>query len=177
MGAIREPEPVLPIAALLARDEEALAAAREAAAAILGPLDLLSPVWPFEWTSYYEDEMGRALLRQLVAARALADPGALGDWKRRANEAEGEIARDRGGGRPANIDPGYIASAKLVLASTKDFAHRVYLGGGVYAEVTLRFAHGRFEPQPWTYPDFRSGRYDEFLVEARGRYRERLRER
>lgn len=137
----------------------------------MGPLALVSEVWPFEWTSYYEAEMGRDLRRQLVAAGALADPGGLGAWKRAANEAERAIAAARGGGRPANIDPGYIAGSKLVLASTKDFAHRIYLGGQVFAEVTLRFVRGRCEPNPWTYPDWRSGRYDAFVLEARERWR------
>lgn len=173
MAEVHEPEPVLPIVALLARDEGALEAARGAAARIVGPLDFVSPVFPFEWTSYYEAEMGAALLRQLVAAGRLADPGELGGWKLRAQEEEAAISRAQGGGRPANLDPGYIAGAKLVLASTKDFAHRVYLGSGIYAEVTLRYAHGSFEPLPWTYPDWRSGRYAEFLREARERYRTR----
>jgi hypothetical protein len=187
VGEIRDPEPVLPIVALLARDEAALEAARAAAARIVGPLDLLSPVFPFEWTSYYEAEMGPGLLRQLAAAARLADPGELAGWKLRAQEEERAIlglraasrgsAEDEPGnpaGRPANIDPGYLGGAKLVLASTKDFAHRVYLGAGIYAEVTLRFARGAFEPLPWTYPDFRSGRYADFLLEARRRYRARL---
>lgn len=175
MGEIREPEAVLPIVALLAAGEAALEAAREAAARVVGPLDLVSPVWPFEWTSYYEAEMGPHLLRQIVAGRDLADPGRLGAWKAAANEAERAIAarREEGAGplRPANLDPGYISGAKLVLASTKDHAHRIYLGGGIYAEVTLRFAGGRFEPLAWTYPDWRSGRYDAFLRAARARWR------
>ncbi|MGH7296524.1 MAG: DUF4416 family protein [Polyangiaceae bacterium] len=174
MGRIREPLPVLPIVALLARDEAALGLGREAAGRIVGAIGEVSPVWPFEWTRYYEDEMGPALARQIVSAAEVADPGGLAGWKRAAQAEEAAIAGRLGAARPVNIDPGYVAGSKVVLASTKDFAHRVYLSAGIYAEVTLNYARGRFEPLPWTYPDWRSGRYEQFLRAARAHWRARL---
>jgi len=177
VGEIFPPEPVLPIIAVLAVSERALLAAREAACRIVGPIALESEIFPFEWTRYYEAEMGPRILRRLIAARDLADPGLLVRWKIAAQAAEREIAASFAPppARPANLDPGYLAPSKLVLASTKDFAHRIYLSDGIYAEITLRCVHGRFEPLPHTYPDWRSGRYDPFLREARLYFRERLR--
>ena len=93
------------------------------------------------------------------------------------NEIEAEFARrgtaaaEGGPERPINLDPGCVGPAKLILASMKDFAHRIYLGRGVYAEITLMYRKGRWEALPWTFPDFASGRYDEFLTEVRRRLR------
>ena len=71
--------------------------------------------------------------------------------------------------RPINLDVGYVAPAKLVLASMKDFAHRIYLGRGVYAEITLQYRKGRWESLHWTFPDYASRAYDAFLTEVRHR--------
>ena len=77
--------------------------------------------------------------------------------------------------RPINLDPGYLASSKLVLASTKDYSHRTYLKKGIYAEVTLKYAKGAFEPLPWTFPDYRSKGYIDFFTETRTLYMKKLR--
>jgi hypothetical protein len=74
--------------------------------------------------------------------------------------------------RPVNIDPGYITAAKLVLASTKDHAHRIYLGQGIFAEITLMYRHGRWEAHEWTFPDYRRGDYHAFFTQARLLYKE-----
>ena len=72
-----------------------------------------------------------------------------------------------GPARPVNLDMGYVDGGKLVLATTKDYAHRLYLGAGIYGEVTLRWRAGAFEPWEWTYPDYRSGHYREFFAQVR----------
>ena len=69
--------------------------------------------------------------------------------------------------RPLNLDPGYITPAKLVLASTKDHAHRIYLRDGIYAEVTLSFRGRKWQPLEWTYPDYRRDDYQRFFTECR----------
>jgi hypothetical protein len=76
--------------------------------------------------------------------------------------------------RIVNLDPGYISLAKLVLASTKDYSHRIYLGDGIFAEVTLHFADGRFNSWRWTYPDYKNEAYRRFFEAIRLRYREVL---
>lgn len=151
-----------------------------------GPLELKSPILPFNYTDYYEKEMGKDVKRQFFSFQKLIDPGALADIKLFTNKLE-ESCRDRsalGGlalskeasrGRPINLDPGYLASSKLVLASTKDYSHRIYLKKGIYAEVTLRYAKGAFEPLPWTFPDYRSKEYIDFFTETRILYMKKLR--
>ena len=142
-----------------------------------GPIELRSPILPFNYTDYYEKEMGKDVKRQFLSFQKLIDPGDLADIKLFTNKLE-ESCRDRsasGGYRPINLDPGYLASSKLILASTKDYSHRIYLKKGIYAEVTLRYSRGAFEPLPWTFPDYRSKGYIDFFTETRTLYMRKLR--
>jgi len=109
---------------------------------------------PFLHTAYYQREMGPDLFRQFLVFSSLRDAGELARWKHAANELEARWEPGERGGRRVNVDPGYLAPGKLVLASTKDHEHRLYLAEGIYAEVTLRIRAGRFQPWPWTYPDY-----------------------
>ena len=72
-----------------------------------------------------------------------------------------------GGARRVNLDPGYMDAARVVLASTKDHAHRILLGKGIYGEVTLLYRDGAFRPLPWTYPDYREAATLAFLKGVR----------
>jgi len=95
-------------------------------------------------------------------------PEGLAGIKHRTNLLESELAVE--GRRGVNLDPGIVNDSRLILATTKDFAHRVYLGSGIYAEVTLIFKDGAFRPQEWTYPDYKSREALEFVLRARERY-------
>ena len=167
------PPPVKLICGIIAAGAELLDAAGEALVEAIGPADLVSQTWPFDLTDYYHAQMGRPLWRRFVSFARLADPGELAALKRRTNQIEADFARRCAGRppRPVNLDVGYIEPAKLVLASMKNFSHRIYLADGVYAEITLQYRKGRWEKLPWTFPDYASGRYDEFLTAARERLR------
>jgi hypothetical protein len=168
MAAIHEPQPVKLICGMITARLEYFSAARSMLKKQFGREDVVSAIMPFDFTDYYCAEMGNPLLRQFVAYEFLIDPGRLGDIKRRTNELEEQIASlpGRSVSRPINLDPGYLTLAKLVLGSMKDFAHRIYLGGGVYAEVTLQYRNG-WQKLDWTFPDYASGRYDPFFNKAR----------
>lgn len=171
MWELREPNPVKYIVGILACDERGLGAARDAAASQLGSLDLISDIWPFEKTDYYRDQTGPVILRQFVSLERLADPGELARTKHRTNRIEQELAAMLAGPypRPVNLDPGIIEPSKLVLATTKNYAHRVYIGAKMYAEVTLVFDRGAWCPLPYTYPDYRQQTYFDFFSEVRVR--------
>jgi len=77
--------------------------------------------------------------------------------------------------RPVNLDSGYIEQAKVILASTKNFYHRIYLGGGVFGEVTMHFRNNTYQFFPWTYPDYQSKDYQEFFLRMRHIFRSQLR--
>lgn len=140
-----------------------------------GPIELRSQIFPFTYTDYYEAEMGRDIKRQFLSFQRLIDPGVLAGIKLFTNKLEEKLQKEEAStGRPINLDPGYLASSKLVLASTKDYYHRIYLERGIYAEVTLRYVKGAFEPLPWTYPNYRSKEYIDFFIETRTLYMKKL---
>ncbi len=143
----------------------------EALGAALGPVEAVGEVVDFDFTHYYDEQMGSPLYRRFVSFASPHRPDFLAEAKVRTNAIEAEFAARRQGAgpaRPINLDVGYVEAPKLVLASMKNFSHRIYLHDGVYAEITLMFRRGRWEPLPWTFPDFRSGRYDAFLTSVRG---------
>ena len=173
MASVRPAKRVALICGILAREPDWLAAARETLASLIDEPAEVSEIWPFERTRYYAAEMGVALLRQFVAFRGAADPGSLAHLKLRTNSLEALLAAriEADVERPVNLDPGYIALDKLVLATTKDYSHRLYLGGGIYGEVTLHYQKGGWRAWPWTYPDYADETYHAFFTSVRERLR------
>lgn len=173
MGRVKQPLPVKLLVPMLSASAALLDEACATLGQRLGPVDLRSACIPFVHTDYYAREMGSGLLRSLVSFERLVDAGELAGIKLMTNELERGWSVD--GRRRVNLDPGYLSPGKLVLATTKDQAHRVYLSGGIYAEVTLAWRDGDFRPWPWTYPDYASAEYLVVLREMRGRYMSQLR--
>jgi len=120
---------------------------------------------PFSWTDYYAPEMGGRLKKSYICYTGLIDRDELPAIKLWTNRLEQDYAADDR--RKVNIDPGYITRDKLVLATTKDFFHRLYLGKGIYGEVTLHFQKGIFRHFSWTYPDYKDEGVQKFLITAR----------
>ncbi|MEJ2282878.1 MAG: DUF4416 family protein [Desulfobacterales bacterium] len=133
-----------------------------------GALDLVSRWMPFDYTAYYEQEMGTPLFRRLRAFHSLIDQLALADIKLTTNRLEDQYAGN--GRRRVNIDPGYLLYERFVLASGKNFSHRIYIGQKIYADLTLIYQHGVFETLPWTYPDYADQPIIRFLEQVRARY-------
>ena len=176
MGQIRKVQPVKFIVGILAIGEDVLADGREVISRQLGSIDSLSEVWPFTSTSYYAKEMSDNLLRQFVSLAELGDPADITESKLACNCAELADAEGRGRGqrRAINLDPGYISPAKLVLASTKDYSHRIYLSRGIYAETTLQYESGSWRSFPWSFPDYAEPRYHQFFSDVRNHLLEAL---
>ncbi|MCP4251244.1 MAG: DUF4416 family protein [bacterium] len=177
MGTVRPPRRVKLFCGLLTGDADLLAEARRRLGKQLGSIDSASNVWPFEATDYYRDELGPDVLRQFVSFADLISVERLPDIKRLTNSLELRFGEDLAmpeGLRPVNLDPGYLTLSKLVLATTKDHAHRLYIGGGMYAEVTLRFEQGGWHPWPWTYPDYAAPTYRAFFAEVRQAYKRQM---
>jgi hypothetical protein len=168
--------PQLLVVAAFSRHADALAWGRQRLEALYGPVGLSSPAFAFDQTTYYEPTMGPGLRKQFLAFGDLVDPDCLPVVKRRTIALETDLAATatHAEPRPLNLDPGLLALGKFVLATTKDQAHRIYLRDGIFAEVTLHFRAGAFEPWPWTYADYRTPEVRGFLAEARTYYRERL---
>lgn len=179
MGQIKPPAPVKLIVGMLSATEPLFAAAQEQMATLWGPIDVIGTVLDFANTDYYTKEMGPNLLRRFVAFAELIDPGQLAQIKHTSNALEEQLARTEIGvaaevARPINLDPGYIDPSKLILATTKNYSHRIYIGGSMYAEATLHYHKGKWLGWPYTYPDYAGGTYDEFLNQTRQRLMEQL---
>ena len=178
MAEIQEPVPVKLIVGALSRYSRAFEMARLRMVGRFGPVDIESDLIPFTFTEYYAGQMGINLLRKFFAFERLVDPGILPDVKVWTNRMEAEIGAmvSIDVPRPLNLDPGYLTLAKVVLASTKDFAHRVYLREGIYGEVTLQFEKGgTLASFPWTFPDFKSSPdYHAFLFQVRQKHAQQL---
>lgn len=174
MGRAKPPAPVKLIAGLLAASDALLGEAADALQRRFGPLDASSVATAWDTSTYYSDEMGDAIHRQFLSFERLIAPGKLAAVKQATNEMEGAWRTSTG--RQVNIDPGYIATTKLVLASTKDAAHRVYLSGGIYAEVTLQFTNGSFRACAHTYPDYATPEAIAFFNGVRATYLAQRRE-
>jgi hypothetical protein len=169
VGDIHAPEPVLQIIAAFSRYDAALDWTATTIADRFGAIALTSPRFDFRETDYYQTTMGDSLRKVFFACAESADPAALVDWKHATNSWEAEYAGQANHQelRPLNLDPGYISLGKLVLASTKDHAHRIYMAQGIYAEVTLRYSAKRWQTQPWTYPDYQRADFQAFFGECR----------
>ena len=179
MARPRVARPVKLIVGLLAGDADLLRRAQQLLTRTYGPVDLESDAWPFQETDYYEAEMGPNLSRRFMSFTRLVRPDGLAEIKQHTNKLEEQIAGDcldPDCPRPVNIDPGYVNQAKLVLATTKDRGHRIYLGLGIHAEVTLHFTKGAWQVQPWTYPDYRRPECHAFFERVRERYRQQCNE-
>jgi hypothetical protein len=177
MWQLNEPRPVKLIVGILAANDNALSRAAGALENEFGYVDFKSDVWPFTQTQYYKGQTGEHILRQFVSIDKLIDPGSLANIKHRANELEKQLAVQLGLdlSRPVNLDPGIIEPSKLVLATTKNHSHRIYIGNKMYAEVTLIYDKGHWKHFDYTYPDYRLKSYQDFFSKVRDRLVEQLR--
>jgi hypothetical protein len=176
MWQLQAPKPAKLIIGVLAADQECLTAALEAINANFGKTDCVSDVWPFDQTDYYKEQTGENILRQFVSIEKLIDPGKLAKIKLKTNKIEQKLAEQSPSDllRPVNLDPGLIEPSKLVLATTKNYSHRIYLGKKIFAEVTLIFDKGAWRPFDYTYPDYRQDCYFDFFEKVRTRLLEQL---
>lgn len=167
MGAIKDLDKVVFFAGILYKNRDLLDEAIKKLESRLGNVSRQSPVFEFIFSDYYEDEMGRGLKKQFLAFQQ-GSPESLAEVKTYTNELEKSYSTtERDGLRRINIDPGYVDRAKVVLASTKDRGQRIYIGNGIYGEVTLIFKGKGCEPLPWTYPDYKTSLAVSFFLSIR----------
>lgn len=139
-------------ASILSQGNENLLKALDVLDARIGGIEKQTPVSHFTHTDYYEREMGPDLLRTFILFNSPVEREVLPEIKDSTNEIEMTFATD--GKRVVNIDPGYIALEHIILATTKGYAHRIYLKNGIYADLTLIYRDGAYRPLEWTYPDY-----------------------
>ena len=168
MGNTRKALPVKLVAGIIFKESSALAGAKSRLRREFGPIDLESQVMDFNLTDHYDAEMGTCLKKVFLSFERLILPQSLYKIKTTTNNIESRMSiKNR---RIVNIDPGYIDAAKLVLASTKDYKHRIYLDKGIFAEITLSYQDNNFRPLDYTYPDYRTSQYIDIFKSIRTNY-------
>lgn len=176
MAQPKPPPPTLQLVAVFSRHAQVLDWAAHTIAATWGEIGLASPRFDHSETRYYEAEMGSGLWKQFLILDRWYDPAQLAASKLQSNAWEEEIARTGQfpESRPLNVDPGYVTLHKLVLASAKDRAHRIYLRDGIYAEECLYYLDHAWQTRPWTYPDYQRADFQAFFIEARHWLKQKL---
>lgn len=168
MGIEKTAAPVLLVAAICYCHNEEAEQAFQLMAANKSPIREKSEPFSFTHTNYYQNEMGDNLQKIFCAFSETIDPMQIVDFKLYTNELEKKFSHQ--GQRRINIDPGYLEAAKLILATTKNFSHRIYLGKGIYGDVQLFWRNGQFQFNPWTYPDYKEPANMEFFTHLRHLY-------
>jgi hypothetical protein len=176
MGEITLHYPVIRIVAVSSRYPAALDWGVDTLTKHWGSLFKKSPVFDFQETSYYEKSMGKDVQKQLLAFNQLMNASQLALTKHQSNDWEQQFKQSHSypEDRPLNLDPGYLTQAKLILATTKDRDHRIYLDQGIYAEVTLFYKGKTWNSSRWTYPDYRRPEYHAFFDQCRHFLRQQL---
>ena len=172
MGSVKPFTPEKLVIPLLTADAGLLGTVYSALEELFGPRDFESGPIDFSFTTYYEPEMGPALIRTITCFERLVSPEELPAVKLACNGLESTFAVD--GRRRINLDPGLISFKRFILATTKNNGHRIPLRDGIYGEVTLVYVAGAFRSLQWTYPDYRSPAYIEVLDEIREIYKRQL---
>ena len=173
MGRPHVPEKVKIITSLFSRDMELLDKTKKSLEKFFGRTDYESPLLDFTHTEYYKGEMGEGLKRKFISFEKLRSLKNIYVLKLITNKLECHALED--GCRRINVDPGYLDLAKLVLFSTKDYIHRIYLDKGIYAEATLYYKDKSYKPWPWTYPDYATSAYIDIFNSIRERYKKNIR--
>jgi Domain of unknown function (DUF4416) len=168
------PEPVKYFIAILWADQGALSETYARLRESWGAIDFEGPDRLFDLTHYYDQEMGPDLQRRLISFAALRSPEELAQAKLTCNAVEDALADAKG--RRVNLDLGYLDHNKIVLASAKGAGQKIYLRDGIYADLVARYAQGRYQPFPWTFLDFKDGRYDDELATLRGIYLQQIKQ-
>jgi len=172
MSRPQPPKPAKLIIGLILKEKKIVREVAEELIHTFGWVDLMSPWLPFDFTTYYQAEMGRPLFRRLFAFGTLIEQTALAGIKLKTNAIEKKWSQNEK--RRINLDPGYLLAERYVLATGKNFAHRIYLEEGIYADLTLVFRHGGFHPLPWTYHGYRQQDIHGLLTRVRSKYRHDL---
>ncbi len=165
MGKPRIPTKALLFTGILYSNQKWYLKAIEHLEGKFGEIAMYSPPIPWDFSEYYKDELGDNIIRRFVFFKNLIEQEQIAEIKIITNQIETLLAS--GNKRNVNIDPGYLTLAKIILASTKDYSHRIYLKDGIYAEVSVIYKKNRFLPHINTYKDFQDERYTEIFLSAR----------
>ena len=167
MGNPANPKPALLFTGILYSDKSYLSKAKESLLSAFGAALLETPPVSWDYSEYYKEEIGSPIMRTFIFFKDLINRAEIADIKLRTNDIEAELSAD--GKRKVNLDPGYLTLANVILATTKGYSHRIYLGKGIYGEVSLLYREKdkTFVPNIFTYSDYQDKKCIEMFVKAR----------
>lgn len=168
MSRPQKPKPAKLVIGFFLKEKDLVVPVVKALTEKFGPVDIVSSWLPFNFTTYYEPEMGKSLFRRMLAFERLIKQSTLSEIKRITNDLE--QAYSKNSKRMVNLDPGYMLRERFVLATGKNFSHRIYIGKRIYADLTLIYSKGRFIKLPWTYPDYAEQNMLVYLERVRNKY-------
>ena len=168
MNRPQTPKPAKLVIGFFLKEKDLVVPVVKALVDKFGPVDIVSPWFPFNFTTYYEAEMGAPLFRRMLAFETMIKQSALSDIKLTTNDLELEYSKNSK--RIINLDPGYMLRERFVLATGKNYSHRIYIGKRIYADLTLIYIKGRFRKLPWTYPDYAEQNMLTYLERVRNKY-------
>ncbi len=168
MSTPKKPDPAKLVMSVFMKEQSLFEAVFPRLESAGGPVDIISPWLDFNFTDYYYKEMGEPLFRRFVAFKPLIEQEELASVKLLTNEIEKSFL-DRES-RKINIDPGYLLSSRFILATGKEYSHRIYIGKEIYADLTLMYTKKGFKTLEWTYPDYASDEVLLFLTQVRQKY-------
>ncbi len=167
MSIPTKPEPAQLFMGILYSDEQKFHDAIGFLIDRFGVIDFMTKPRLFTETSYYEREMGSPIFRVYMTFEDLVNQDEIVSIKLTTNQLEMELSNE--GKRCVNIDPGLLSEERLVLATGKNYTHRIYLRDGIYADLTLIYRNGSYNTLPWTYRDYKNKDLLHFLGVARQR--------
>ena len=172
MGAVHEFEKEKLLIGVIYHDPEILEAAMEDVRREFGEYDMISEEYSFsgDFSTYYDDELGGEGFRRIYSFERLVDPDRQAEIKEFTNDIEKKYSGDAG--RRINLDPGLMSHGRFMLSTTKNASFRIPLKRGIYTEMTLFYARGRWQKLTWTYRDYQSDLVIDFLCEVRKKYLE-----
>ncbi len=165
----QKPDLVKLIIGILYSDEGFLNKAFDLLKKRYGEMDFQSHSFEFTVTDYYVSEMGSPIYRIFVSFKKLIHPKRIARIKIETNGIEEQLSVK--GKRKVNLDSGYMDCDKVVLASAKYNGQKIYIDHGIWADLTLHYEKGKYDPYPWSFPDFKKGLYDEVFLRIRERYK------
>ena len=168
MSRPQKPKPAKLVIGFFLKEKDLVVPVVKALTDKFGPVDMVSSWLPFNFTTYYEPEMGKPLFRRMLAFETLIKQSALSEIKQITNDLELEYLKHSK--RRVNLDPGYLLRERFVLATGKNYSHRIYIGQRIYADLTLIYTKGRFIKLPWTYPDYAQQNMLNYLERVRNKY-------
>lgn len=180
MGQISYPMPSKLIFSIISNKDSIFLKSKDFLEKVFGEIDLESDYQPFDFTDYYKNEMGVSLKQKIFSFEKLIPPNRLSKIKNISNKIELQISQESKKdnvvliNRKVNLDPGYVTLSKFILASTKDGSARIYMERGIFAEITLTFTRKSFKPLEWTYQNYQTELFINFLNSVREKYKNQI---